>query len=74
MEPVVLDPRIAERMRRFELTPDDEARAATIVVPEEEIEGWIKGGLRSLGRSGLKVLGFRKERKPPVGGDEEVLE
>jgi import inner membrane translocase subunit TIM54 len=74
LEPVVLDPRIAERMRRFELTPDDEARAATIVVPEEEIEGWIKGGLRSLGRSGLKALGFRKEKKPPVGGDEEGLE
>ena len=73
LEPIVLDPRIAERMRRFELTPEDEARAATIVVPEEEIEGWIKGGLRSLGQSGLRYLGFGKE-KPAISGDEEVLE
>lgn len=69
LEPIVLDPRIAERMRRFELTPEDEARAAKIVVTEEEIEGWIKGGLRRLGRRGLKALGFGKEKKPSY--DEE---
>jgi import inner membrane translocase subunit TIM54 len=48
--PVVLDPRIAMRMRRFELRADDEARARAIIVPEEEVEGWIKGSLRSLWR------------------------
>ncbi|KAL5314006.1 hypothetical protein ACEPPN_018430 [Leptodophora sp. 'Broadleaf-Isolate-01'] len=76
LEPVVLDPRIASRMRRFELTPEDEARARTIVVPEEEIEGWIKGGIRSLGREGIKLLGFGKEKKskPVEGGGEDVLE
>ena len=73
LEPIVLDPRIADRMRRFELTPDDEARAAKIVVTEEEVEGWIKGGLRSLGRSGIKALGLGQEKKPiPI--DEEELE
>ncbi|KAI0020526.1 mitochondrial import inner membrane translocase subunit Tim54 [Xylariomycetidae sp. FL0641] len=48
--PVALDPRIAERMRRFAITPEEEARARAIVVPEEEVEGWIKGSLRSLWR------------------------
>lgn len=48
--PIVLDPRITQRMRRFELLPEDEARAREIVVPEEEIEGWIKGSFRSLYR------------------------
>ncbi|KAI2472756.1 mitochondrial import inner membrane translocase subunit Tim54 [Annulohypoxylon bovei var. microspora] len=48
--PVVLDPRIAMRMRRFEIQPEEVARAKEIVVPEEDIEGWIKGSLRSLYR------------------------
>ncbi|KAI1741208.1 mitochondrial import inner membrane translocase subunit Tim54 [Xylaria scruposa] len=48
--PVVLDPRIAMRMRRFEISPVDEARARAIVIPEEEVEGFIKGSLRSLWR------------------------
>ncbi|KAI5926266.1 inner membrane protein import complex subunit Tim54-domain-containing protein [Camillea tinctor] len=48
--PVVLDPRVSMRMRRFEMRPEDEARAREIVVPEEEVEGWIKGSLRSLWR------------------------
>ncbi|KAI1804858.1 mitochondrial import inner membrane translocase subunit Tim54 [Daldinia bambusicola] len=48
--PIVLDPRIAMRMRRFEIQPEEEARAKEIKVPEEEIEGWIKGSLRSLYR------------------------
>jgi import inner membrane translocase subunit TIM54 len=52
--PVVLDSRIAMRMRRFELQPEDEARARTIVVPEEEIEGYMKGSVRSLYRWGVK--------------------
>ncbi|KAJ1334170.1 TIM54-like protein [Microdochium nivale] len=49
-QPVVADPRIAMRMRRFELRPEDEERARQVVVPEEEIEGWIKGSLRELYR------------------------
>lgn len=76
LEPVVLDPRIASRMRRFELSAEEEARVKAIVVPEEEVEGWIKGSLRSLGRHGLKTMGFTKEKKqdPITGDEEEVLE
>lgn len=75
VEPIVLDPRIMSRMRRFELTAEDEARAKSIMVPEEEIEGWIKGGLRSLGRQGLRALGFGKTQKKPTDqSDEEVFE
>ncbi|CZT48075.1 related to TIM54 (component of the mitochondrial TIM22 translocase) [Rhynchosporium secalis] len=76
LEPIVLDPRIASRMRRFELRPEDEARARTITVPEEEIEGTIKGGIRYLGREGIKMLGFGQEKKhEPVAGDgEDVLQ
>ncbi|KAI5862548.1 mitochondrial import inner membrane translocase subunit Tim54 [Durotheca rogersii] len=48
--PMVLDPRIAMRMRRFELRGEDEERARAIEVPEEEVEGWIKGSLRGLYR------------------------
>ena len=73
LEPVVLDPRIAARMRRFELSAEDEVRARSIVVPEEEIEGWIKGGLRSLGRRGMQAIGFAKEKKPDVGDDDEEV-
>jgi len=74
LEPIVLDPRIAARMRRFELTPEDEARARSIIVPEEEVEGWIKGGLRSLGKMGLQVVGLGKQAKAPGAENEEVLE
>ncbi|KAI1383035.1 mitochondrial import inner membrane translocase subunit Tim54 [Hypoxylon trugodes] len=49
-KPIVLDPRIAMRMRRFEIQPQDETHAKEIIVPEEEVEGWIKGSLRSLYR------------------------
>jgi import inner membrane translocase subunit TIM54 len=73
LEPVILDSRIAARMRRAELTPEDEAKARSIVVPEEEVEGWIKGGLRSLGRKGLKFVGFGKEKRSDAI-EEEVLE
>ncbi|KAI1440066.1 mitochondrial import inner membrane translocase subunit Tim54 [Annulohypoxylon stygium] len=48
--PMVLDPRIAMRMRRFEIQPEELARAKEIVVPEEEVEGFFKGSLRSLYR------------------------
>jgi import inner membrane translocase subunit TIM54 len=74
LEPVVLDPRISSRMRRFELTAEDEARARSIVVPEVEVEGWIKGGLRSLGKMGLQAVGLGKKEKVSRGDDEEVLE
>lgn len=74
LEPVVLDPRIASRMRRFELTAEDEARARRIVVPEEEVEGWIKGGLRSLGKLGLQAVGLGKKEKAPGVADDEILE
>lgn len=75
LDPVVLDPRIASRMRRFEVTPEEEARVKAIVVPEEEVEGWIKGGIRTLAREGLKAVGFKKDKKPtPTEGEEEVLE
>jgi import inner membrane translocase subunit TIM54 len=62
LEPIILDPRIASRMRRSELTAEDEERANTFNVPEEEVEGWIKGGLRSLGRSTKDYFGFGKEK------------
>jgi mitochondrial import inner membrane translocase subunit TIM54 len=62
--PIVLDPRIASRMRRFELLPEDEARARQIVVPEEEIEGWTKGHLRQLWRWGASK--FEKEQNVPL--------
>ncbi|KAH6604742.1 mitochondrial import inner membrane translocase subunit tim54 [Trichoderma cornu-damae] len=63
---LVADPRIAERMRRFEMQPEDEARAREIVVPEAEIEGWIKRHLRSLYRWGASSLA-RKPKGPNVG-------
>ncbi|PQE11158.1 mitochondrial import inner membrane translocase subunit tim-54 protein [Rutstroemia sp. NJR-2017a BVV2] len=66
LEPIVLDPRIASRMRKAELSAEDEERASRIVVGEEEVEGWIKGGLRSLGRRGLSAVGLgggKKEQK-----------
>ncbi|GAP82770.1 putative mitochondrial import inner membrane translocase subunit tim-54 [Rosellinia necatrix] len=66
--PMVLDPRIAMRMRRFELLPEDEARARAIVIPEEEIEGWIKGGLRSLWRWAVTP---DPKLKPVYVGDQE---
>jgi import inner membrane translocase subunit TIM54 len=70
LEPVVLDPRIAARMRRFELTIEDEERARGIVVPEEEVEGWIKGSLRGLGRSGKAWL-FKKPKSPVIYEEED---
>ncbi len=66
---VVMDPRIATRMRRFELQPEDEVRARAIVVPEEEVEGWIKGSVRGLFHWGAAQ--FTKEKKPTVIVDDE---
>ncbi|KAL7799178.1 mitochondrial import inner membrane translocase subunit Tim54 [Trichoderma ceciliae] len=63
---LVVDPRIVERMRRFEIQPEDEARARKIVVPEAEIEGWIKRNLRSLCRWGASSFAS-KPKGPNVG-------
>ncbi|TEA11896.1 Mitochondrial import inner membrane translocase subunit tim54 [Colletotrichum sidae] len=67
ISPLAVDPRIAQRMRRFELTPEDEERARQIVVPETEVEGWIKGSLRSLGRWGWGVVKGNERKGPNVG-------
>ena len=64
--PIVIDPRVGERMRRFEMIPEIEARAAKVVVPEEEIEGWIKGSLRGLWRWGASSF-ESKPKGPNVG-------
>jgi len=64
LEPIVLDSRIASRMRRFELSAEDEERVRSIVVPEEEVEGWIKGGLKSLGKKAWRWTGIGVEKKP----------
>jgi import inner membrane translocase subunit TIM54 len=61
IDPIVLDPRIANRMTRAELSAEDEERAKSIVVTEEEIEGKIKGGLRHLYNSSR--LYFWPEKK-----------
>lgn len=66
-KPMVLDSRIAMRMRKFELLPEDEKRAREIVVPEEEIEGWIKGNLRGLWRWGVQKFEGEKNPIPNVG-------
>ena len=70
-QPVVLDSRIAMRMRRFELQPADEERARTIVVPEEEIEGFVKGNLRQLYRWGARQVAGDTKKMPPIGDDDE---
>lgn len=72
LEPVVLDARIAARMRRFELSAEDEERARKIVVPEDEVEGWIKGSLRGLGRSAVGYFkGSGKKNKSVVDNENE---
>lgn len=68
--PIVADDRIVGRMRRFELLPEHERRAAEVVVPEEEIEGWIKGSLRQLWRWGAGQFG-EKKWSPNVGDIEK---
>lgn len=62
--PVVLDSRVAGRMRRFEILPEDEARARQIVITEAEVEGWIKGKLRQLVRWGASS--FQKQQTVPL--------
>ncbi|KIH87113.1 mitochondrial import inner membrane translocase subunit tim-54 [Sporothrix brasiliensis 5110] len=70
--PVVVDPRIGQRMRRFVLSAADEAAARAITVPEEEIEGWTKGKLRQLGRwAGRRWRGDDKFRPNVANLDDE---
>ncbi|KAK3191666.1 mitochondrial import inner membrane translocase subunit tim54 [Lecanicillium sp. MT-2017a] len=64
--PMKLDSRVVQRMRRFELQPEDEEKAARIVVKEEEIEGWIKGSFRKLFRWGIDSWN-KQPMKPNVG-------
>ncbi|PNY29320.1 Mitochondrial import inner membrane translocase subunit tim54 [Tolypocladium capitatum] len=64
--PMVVDSRVVQRMRRFEMRPEDEERAASIIVPEEEIEGWIKGSLRTMWRWGAGSFAT-KPKGPNVG-------
>ncbi|OLN87891.1 Mitochondrial import inner membrane translocase subunit tim54 [Colletotrichum chlorophyti] len=69
--PLIVDPRIVSRMRRFEIRPEDEERARQIVVPEVEVEGWIKGSLRALGNWGWQVIKGEERKGPNVGDIEE---
>lgn len=69
LEPIVLDERIASRMRRFEITAEEEERSKSIFVPEVEIEGWMKGGLRSLGRSAIDIVGLGGKKHVKSGGE-----
>lgn len=64
---MVVDPRVVARMRRFEITPEWEAKAAAVVVPETEIEGWIKRSCRSLWRWGAGS--FENNHKGPNVGN-----
>ncbi|RCI07906.1 hypothetical protein L249_5787 [Ophiocordyceps polyrhachis-furcata BCC 54312] len=64
--PMVVDARLADRMRRFHIRPEDDLRAASIVVPEEQVEGWIKGSLRGLCRWAMRSF-ESKPRGPDVG-------
>lgn len=69
---LVVDPRVVQRMRRFEVLPEDAARAAQVVVPESEIEGWVKGSLRSLWQWGASSFKSEQPKGPNVGNlDEE---
>ncbi|KAK1755868.1 mitochondrial import inner membrane translocase subunit Tim54 [Echria macrotheca] len=67
--PMVIDSRVASHMRRFEITPEEEARARQIVIPEEEVEGWTKGKLRKLYRWGASK--FEKQKTGPLVDSEE---
>lgn len=69
--PLVVDPRVAARMRRFEIRPEDEARARAIEVPETEVEGWIKGSLRALCVWGWEYLMCDRPKGPNVGDVDE---
>ncbi|CAK7263569.1 mitochondrial import inner membrane translocase subunit tim54 [Sporothrix epigloea] len=65
--PVVIDPRIGSRMRRFVLAPEQEAVARAIQVPETEVEGWTKGKLRLLARWAVRKWTGADQFKANVG-------
>jgi import inner membrane translocase subunit TIM54 len=65
--PLVVDSRLTSRMRRFESNAELEARAAAVVVPEKDVEGWIKGSFRSMWRWG--VDSWRAQPYRPNVGD-----
>lgn len=69
-KPIVIDQRIAERMRRFEVQSEDEERAKTAVVKEEEIEGFLKGSIRSMWR--WAAVSFKKEEPKPIPLDDKI--
>ena len=69
--PMVLDSRIATRMRRFELQPEDEAKARAIRVPETEVEGWIKGSIRSMVHWGVRTISGGEKKRVSVYNDED---
>lgn len=73
LDDVVLDTRISGRMRRAELSLDDQVRAERLAkeVTEEEIEGWIKGSLRKGWRAGKNALFGEKAKRPGEGLVEE---
>jgi import inner membrane translocase subunit TIM54 len=71
LDEVVLDSRIGGRMRRAVLSEEDEVRAEGIVVSEEEIEGWIKGGVRSLWRYGKSYVVGKEKPVVYVEGEDE---
>ncbi|CAK7199197.1 mitochondrial import inner membrane translocase subunit tim54 [Sporothrix eucalyptigena] len=70
--PVVIDPRIGNRMRRFEISPEHEAAARAIKVPETEIEGWTKGKLRQLGSWAIRKVKGDDKFKPNVGNVDDL--
>jgi mitochondrial import inner membrane translocase subunit TIM54 len=71
-KPIVMDSRIAARMRTFELPYDEEDRTRKIIISEEEVEGWIKGSVRHLLRS---VFGGSTKKTPmPNIGDVDSLD
>ncbi|EGX90604.1 mitochondrial import inner membrane translocase subunit tim-54 [Cordyceps militaris CM01] len=64
--PLLVDDRIVQRMRRFEILPEHEAIARAVIVPEENVEGFIKGSLRGLWRWGVKTW-TNEPMRPNVG-------
>lgn len=68
LENMVLDERIAGRMRRAELSAEELERAEQInrEIREEEIEGWIRRNIRA-GYRGAKRYFMEKEKRPGEG-------
>ncbi|KEY66799.1 hypothetical protein S7711_07971 [Stachybotrys chartarum IBT 7711] len=67
---IVVDPRVARAMRRFEVRSEDEEKVNSISIPEEELEGWIKRNGRSLWRWAARSM-EPKHQGPKVGNLED---